>query len=79
MKANEQYKDIYEMDFEKAFLALQENVNKLEGEELTLNESLELFKRGKALAKYCAGLLEKAELQIQMLNMDDSQILEAEE
>lgn len=65
--------NIQEMNFETAFTALQENVAKLEGEELTLEESLKLFKRGQALAKRCAELLEEAELQVRTLSMDATQ------
>lgn len=65
--------NIQEMNFETAFTALQENVAKLEGEELTLEESLQLYRRGQALAKRCAELLEEAELQVRTLSMDATQ------
>jgi len=68
--------NIQEMKFETAFSALQENVSKLEGEELTLEESLELYKHGQALAKRCAELLEEAELQLRTLSMDATQPIE---
>ena len=68
--------NIQEMKFETAFSALQENVAKLEGEELTLEESLELYKHGQALAKRCAELLEEAELQVRTLSMDATQPIE---
>lgn len=60
--------DIQKMDFETAFEALQENVTRLEGEELLLEEALSLYKRGQALAKRCAELLEKAELRVRTLS-----------
>ena len=62
--------DIQAMDFETAFNALQENVAKLEGEDLPLEEALSLFERGQALAKRCAALLEQAELKLRTLTMD---------
>jgi len=68
--------NIQEMKFETAFSALQENVSKLEGEELTLEESLELYKHGQALATRCAELLEEAELQLRTLSMDATQPIE---
>ncbi len=71
--------NIQEMNFENAFELLQENVAKLEGEELTLEESLKLFKRGQALAKRCAELLEEAELQVRTLTMDETQPMESQE
>jgi len=75
----EELQDIKEMDFETAFKALQENVNKLEGEELSLEESLKRYQRGRALAIHCAELLEKAELQVRTLDMESKQTLENEE
>ena len=71
--------NIQEMNFEKAFTALQENVAKLEGEELTLEESLKLYKRGQDLAKRCAALLEEAELQVRTLAMESTQPIEPQE
>ncbi len=71
--------DIQNMNFEEAFTALQDNVAKLEGEELPLNQSLALFERGQALAKRCAALLEEAELKVRQLSMDADDALEKEE
>ena len=71
--------NIQEMNFEKAFTELQENVAKLEGEELTLEESLKLYKRGQDLAKRCAALLEEAELQVRTLAMESTQPIEPQE
>lgn len=65
--------DIQNMDFETAFSALQENVVKLENEDLPLEKSLELYERGQALAKHCEQLLEAAELKIRTLSMDPTQ------
>jgi len=62
--------DIQLMDFETAFKALQENVTKLEGEDLPLEQALALFERGQKLAKRCATLLEEAELKVRSLSID---------
>jgi exodeoxyribonuclease VII small subunit len=70
--------DIQNLDFETAFNALQETVSLLETEELSLEKALESYARGQALAKRCAALLEKAELQVRQLSMDTSQTLEEE-
>ena len=75
----EVFQEINNMDFEDAFDALQENVAKLESEELSLDKSLMLFKRGQVLAKHCANLLEKAELQVRSLDNDTSVSMESEE
>ena len=70
---------IQEMNFESAFKSLQENVAKLEGDDLTLEESLALYKRGQALAKRCAELLEEAELQVRTLSMNSTQPIEPQD
>ena len=66
--------DIQIMDFETAFNALQENVAKLEGEDLPLEKALLLYERGQALAKHCATMLEAAELKLRTLTSDGSDI-----
>jgi exodeoxyribonuclease VII small subunit len=61
---------IQSMDFETAFTALQENVARLEEEELPLEEALEVYERGQLLARRCADLLEQAELKVRSLSQD---------
>ncbi len=69
--------DIQAMDFETAFNALQENVSKLEGDDLPLEQALALFERGQALIKRCAALLEEAELKVRTLTVDSEEATEA--
>ncbi len=64
--------EIQTMDFETAFTALQENLGRLEGEDLPLEQALEAYEHGQALAKHCAAILEKAELKIRQLAEDPS-------
>jgi len=71
--------DIQDMKFETAFTALQENVARLEGEDLPLDQSLALFERGQELAKHCEALLEEAELKVRTLSMDADPSIEEEE
>lgn len=52
------------MTFEQAFEALQETVAQLETGELTLEETLALYERGRALARRCQDLLDTAELRV---------------
>ena len=59
--------DIKEMDYESAFKALQDVVAQLENQEQSLEEAMRLFEEGQRLARYCAELLEKAELKVQTL------------
>lgn len=61
-----------EMKYEDAFQELKELVEKLESDELELEEGLELFERGQALAKRCADLLEEADLKIKQITTDDT-------
>ena len=70
---NKRPDDIQNMDFETAFSALQDNVAKLENEDLPLEKSLALFERGQLLAKHCEQLLEAAELKIRTLSMESNQ------
>lgn len=73
-----QQENVQNMDFETAFTALQESVALLESEDLPLEKALEYYGRGQALAKQCADLLEKAELQVRELAMTDTQPPEEE-
>lgn len=70
---DKQLDDIQNMDFETAFSALQENVAKLENEDLPLEKSLDLFERGQLLAQRCEQLLEAAELKVRTLSMEPDQ------
>ena len=60
-------KKIDELSYEHAFAELEKIVSELEGEVGNLDQALQLFERGHALAKHCAALLEKAELKVQEL------------
>jgi exodeoxyribonuclease VII small subunit len=58
------------LTYEQSFAELEKIVKELEGEIHSLDESLTLFERGQALAKYCSNLLEKAELKVKELSND---------
>lgn len=62
--------NIEELTYEQAFAALEKVVGELEEEIHDLDKAVELFERGQALAKYCAGLLDKAELKVHALTGD---------
>ena len=53
--------------FEAALAELETIVGKLERGELKLEESLQLFERGVALARQCRQSLETAELRVKQL------------
>ncbi|MBI3536550.1 MAG: exodeoxyribonuclease VII small subunit [Chloroflexi bacterium] len=76
-------KPIATLSFEKIFSELEENVNKLEAGDLSLDESLALFQRGMELAKQCGTMLDAAELRVKELSprgdeMDDVELNEEE-
>jgi len=52
------------LGFEEAFRALEEIVERLEGDDLTLEASLEIYERGVALAERCDALLARSELRV---------------
>ncbi|GAB4398838.1 MAG: exodeoxyribonuclease VII small subunit [Anaerolineales bacterium] len=59
------------LSYEAAFQQLQEIVQTLEGDACSLEQSLALFERGQTLAKYCATLLDAAELQVQQVTDEE--------
>jgi len=59
-----------EMAYEPAFAELEGIVSALESEQRPLEEAMALFERGQALAKRCAGLLDKAEIKVRQLTGD---------
>lgn len=68
MKKATKTKAIEGLTFEQAFKELEESVTKLESGELPLEESLDLYERGQALAAYCGKMLDEAELKIEKLD-----------
>ncbi len=62
-----------EISFEEALKRLQEISEKLEGQEISLDESIKLYEEGIELAKKCYKLLSEAELKVTELkkNLDD--------
>ena len=53
-----------ELSYEQAFRELEMIVTALESEGQPLEDALALFERGQNLARYCAQLLDKAELKV---------------
>lgn len=62
--------DISELSFEAAYGELETIIGKLESGELSLEESVELFERGRRLSDHCQALLDKAELRVNQLTSD---------
>ena len=57
-------------DFEKAFQQLEQIVQRLESEELPLDESLRLFEEGIGLSRFCHQRLEEVEKKIELILAD---------
>jgi exodeoxyribonuclease VII small subunit len=57
-------------EFEKAFQQLEKIVQRLEGEELPLDESLGLFEEGIRLSRFCHQRLEEVEKKIELILAD---------
>ena len=68
-----------ELTYEDAVKELEEILADLEKEDLPLNDSLEKFKRGVALYKYCNEILNNVEGEIKILLKDEEGDLEEED
>jgi exodeoxyribonuclease VII small subunit len=60
-------KNVEDLTYEEAFGELEALVAALEGDSRPLDESMQMYERGQALAKRCAQLLESAELRVKQL------------
>lgn len=68
-----------QLSYEQALAELEEIVAILEAEERPLDTALALFERGQALARYCAGLLDQAELKVKQISGEDLTDFDLEE
>lgn len=57
-------------EFEKAFQQLEKIVQRLEAEELSLDESLKLFEEGIRLSRFCHQKLGEVEKKIELILSD---------
>jgi exodeoxyribonuclease VII small subunit len=57
--------------FESSLAELEQIVERLEGGELSLDDSLELFEKGITLSRECRSRLQEAERRIEILMKDD--------
>ncbi len=62
------FSPLEELSYEQALAELESIVAALETNDHALDKSLALFERGQELARYCAGLLDQAELKVQQLS-----------
>lgn len=61
--------DIAEMNFEDALGALEDIVRKLEGGQVSLEDSLEIYTRGTRLRQHCTAKLKDAGARIEKITM----------
>ena len=61
-----------EKNFEKSIKELEEIVEKLEGSDVSLEESLKLFEQGVTLTKSCQKMLDEAEKKVTVLMASES-------
>lgn len=54
-------------DFESALKKLEDIVSQLEGGDLTLDKSLELFEEGVKTSRFCSSKLEEADRKVETL------------
>lgn len=62
---------VEELNYESAFEEFNSVVEKLETEELSLEEAMAYFERGQNLAHYCARLLDQTELKVEQIIGDE--------
>ena len=67
MPKNVSIKPVDELSYEEAMAELEKIVSTLESDQKSLDQAMQLFERGQALAVRCNALLEAAQLKIQKL------------
>ena len=60
--------------FEQAMAELEQLVEKMESGALPLEASLDAYKRGAELVKYCAAQLERVEQQVKLLDRKSTRL-----
>lgn len=58
------------LTFEEAYAKLEATVSALRDGQMPLEQALRHFEEGMRLARYCDGLLQKAEVRMQQLALD---------
>jgi exodeoxyribonuclease VII small subunit len=64
--------DVKKLTFEKALAELESIVQKLEGGNVPLEESVAIYERGRALRDRCDELLRQAEARVEKITLDAS-------
>lgn len=64
--------DIKDMSFERALKELEGIVSRLEGGQVELEESINIYERGEALREHCDRLLKQAEARVEKLTFNQA-------
>lgn len=67
--------DISKLTYEEAIKELEKILDLLENNDCSLEESIDYFKRGIELHKYCNNILNKTEENIKILLVDDEKVV----
>jgi len=70
-------KDIEKLSLEEAMAYLEQTVNLLEGDDITLDGSIEIFERGVKLAAHSRKLLDEYNKRITVLKKENGALVEA--
>lgn len=68
--AENAHADVKALSFEKALAELEQIVQKLEGGNVPLEESVAIYERGEALKRRCDELLRQAEARVEKITLD---------
>jgi exodeoxyribonuclease VII small subunit len=63
------------LSFEEAYAQLEAAVSALQDGQMPLERALQYYEEGMKLAQYCHELLQKAELRMQQLSVDEEAVL----
>lgn len=63
------------LSFEEAYAQLEAAVNALRDGQMPLERALHYYEEGMKLAQYCNELLQKAELRVRQLSVDEAGML----
>lgn len=61
------FKPLEKLSYEEALAELEKIVEILESNEKSLGDAMMYYQRGQELARFCANLLEQAELKVQII------------
>ena len=68
--------EIETLSFEEAYAQLEADVNALRDGQMPLERALHYYEEGMKLAQHCNELLQKAELRVRQLSVDEQGMLE---